>query len=124
MWEFLQDPIFEPDGSLKTEYRDEDIVWMKDGKKLDKPIVIPRVRPCEQVWQRVSVVDLTGIEHHGKDDYHLLIVPVGEKSAIWWPDRAIWRKVGDVPEIDWKDVVADGVRLGDGERVVDEVADE
>ena len=87
-----------------------------DGKEISPPREDRTAVKTEQVWNRVNIVD---VSHLTDSNYQLLVVPIGKVHAIWWPSRAIWRKVADKPEVDWHDVVADGTRLGDGVQVPD-----
>ena len=121
LWEYNEDPSFNQDGSLLTEIRLTEIMTVRDGKKLDPPVSKECVYKHEQVWRRVSVVDVSRVEGI---EGPLLIVPVGKVHAAWWPSDAMWRKVGDKPEIDWKEVVCDNVRLGDGARVFEKDEDD
>ena len=112
LWEVLYDPQFNPDGSLVTERTFTTLVaW--DGAKIDPPRKVSNTHKVEQIWVRVSVVDVS----HLNGDGPLLLVPSNSVHAIWWPDRSIWRKIGDKPEIKWQDVVERNYRLGDGKFV-------
>lgn len=108
LWEYVQDPLFNPDGTLLSEFRSSGTTYK--GDKLDEPVTVEHVSAYHQPWQRVSIVD---VRHLG-GEYGLLLVPLGKQRAIWWPERAVWRKVGESPEIDWKEVICEGTRLGDG----------
>jgi hypothetical protein len=92
LWEYLDHPIFNPDGTLYDYSR----------------------------WVKVNIIDAGKFgkaDESCKDDHSvsLLLVPVGMKRAMDWPERAVWRKIGDVPEIDPGEVIVEGTRLRDGE---------
>lgn len=110
MWEYLEDPQFNPDGSLVTERKHEYLASMQDGKTVTSPVWQTRIVKVDQKWRKVNIVDVS----HLGDGFRLLVVPVEGKRAIWWPERAIWRKVEDKPSVQWEDVICDGHRLGDG----------
>ena len=109
LWEYLEDPIFNPDGTLTTERVMEDIISFEDGKPVVPPVVRKRTYPVDQVWQQVNIVDVSHLGLNGR----LLLVDINKKRSSWWPDKAIWRKVGETSLISWEDVVYDGYRLGD-----------
>lgn len=112
LWEYISNPQFNLDGSLVTEMKRTIVTSYKEDKVVNPPITEIVVDKVNQVWQRVSIVD---ISHLGCQHQDLLLIPSGSKRTEEWPKIAIWRKVGDAPEIIWQDVIQGIRRLGDCE---------
>ena len=97
LWEYLENPIFLPDGSL-DECR-HNSRWIKAS-----------------VINAAPFTGDNGFCHdEGDDKVSLRLVPVGMWRCIEWPAVAIWRKISDIPEIATGDVIDEGYRLKDGE---------